>query len=97
LWNSGFDAELTQNLKLVTNFNAMRFAHTEPLELLLFQSQIPTSLGLDYSTGFVYRPLLSDNLVFTAGIAGFTPGSGLRRIYTSQTLFSAFSVLRFQF
>jgi hypothetical protein len=97
LWNAGFDAEVTQNLKLVTNFNAMRFAHTEPLELLLFQSQIPTSLGLDYSTGFVYRPLLSDNLVFTAGIAGFTPGSGLRRIYTSQTLFSAFSVLRFQF
>ena len=97
LWNAGFDAEVTQNLKVVSNFNVMRFAHTQPLQLLLFQSDIPTSVGLDYSTGFIYRPLLSDNMTFTAGVAGLTPGSGLRRIYTSQTLFSAFSVLRFQF
>jgi len=97
LWNAGFDAEVTQNLKLITNFNAMRFAHTEPLQLLLFQSDIPTSLGLDYSVGAIYRPLLSDNMTFTFGVAGFTPGSGLRKIYTSQTLFSAFSLIRFQF
>ncbi len=97
LWNAGLDADVTQNLKLITNFNVMRFQHTEPLEYLLFQSQIPASLGLDYSVGFVYRPLLSDNMTITTGVSGLTPGSGLRRIYTGRTLVSAFSAIRFQF
>lgn len=97
LWNAGLDADLTPNLKAITNFNVMRFQHTEPLEYLLFQSKIPSSLGLDYSIGFVYRPLLSDNMTFTAGVSGFTPGSGLRKIYTGRTLVSAFTVIRFQF
>jgi hypothetical protein len=97
LWNAGLDADLTPNLKAITNFSYMRFHHTEPLQYLLFQSQIPVSLGFDYSVGFIYRPLLSDNMTFIGGVSGFTPGSGLRKIYTSQTLFSAFSTIKFQF
>jgi hypothetical protein len=97
LWNAGLDADLTQNLKLVTNFSYMRFHHTEPLQFLLFQSQIPASLGFDYGMGVVYRPILSDNMVITGGVSGLTPGSGLRRIYTSKTLVSAFTAIRFQF
>jgi hypothetical protein len=97
LWNGGLDADVTTNLKFVTNVNYMRFHHTEPLQYLLFQSDIPVSLGLDYSVGFVYRPILSDNMVFIGGVSGLTPGSGLRKIYTSKTLFSAFSGIRFQF
>ncbi|HET9698434.1 MAG TPA: carboxypeptidase-like regulatory domain-containing protein, partial [Terriglobales bacterium] len=97
LWNAGLDADVTQNLKAITNFNVMRFQHTDPLEYLLFQSKIPSSVGLDYSIGFVYRPKLSDNMTFTSGISGFTPGAGLRKIYTGRTLVSAFSAIRFQF
>ena len=97
LWNVGLDADLTQNMKLVTNFSYLRFHHTEPLNLLLFQSQIPDSLGFDYGMGIVYRPILSDNMVIVGGISGLTPGTGLRRIYTSKTLVSAFSAIRFQF
>jgi len=97
LWNAGLDGDVTQNLKVITNFNVMRFHHTEPLQYLLFQSNIPASVGLDYSVGFVYRPVLSDNMTFTAGVSGFTPGAGLRKIYTSRTLISAFSAIRFQF
>ena len=97
LWNAGLDADLTPNLKAVTNVSYMRFHHTEPLQYLLFQSAIPVSMGFDYSIGFIYRPLLSDNMVFIGGVSGFTPGSGLRKIYTSQTLYSAFSGIKFQF
>jgi hypothetical protein len=97
LWNAGLDADVTPNLKAITNFNVMRFQHTAPLEYLLFQSKIPSSVGLDYSVGFVYRPKLSDNMTFTTGVSGFTPGAGLRKIYTGRTLVSAFSVIRFQF
>ena len=97
LWNAGLDAELTPQLKAIVNVNYMRFQHTEPLELLLFQSQIPHSVGVDYGLGLVYRPALSENMSIVGGVGALTPGSGLRRIYTSQTQFSAFSAVRFQF
>jgi hypothetical protein len=47
--------------------------------------------------GAIYRPFLSDNIVIHAGITALTPGAGLRDIYTSQTLISAFGLVRFQF
>jgi hypothetical protein len=97
LWNAGLDADLTPSLKAVTNFNVMRFHHPEPLGFLLFQSNIPASLGLDYSIGLVYRPILSDNMTIIGGVSGFTPGAGVRKIYTGRTLVSAFTGIKFQF
>ena len=97
LVNAGADFNVTTKLKAVVNVNAMRFVHTEPLELLLFQSRIPDSIGTDYSVGFVYRPPLSENMVITSGIAALSPGAGLHRIYTGRTLVSGFTTVRFQF
>ena len=95
--NAGADFNLTTTLRAVTNINYMRFNHTEPLELLLFQSHIDQSIGLDYSVGVVYRPRLSENIVVTSGVAALTPGLGLRQIYTSKTLVSGFTTVRFKF
>lgn len=97
LWNVGADFDVTPKLRVITNVNYMRFHHTEPLQLLLFQSNIRNSIGLDYSVGFSYRPPLSDNIVILGGIAALTPGTGLRQIYQSKTLVSGFTVIKFQF
>ena len=97
LFNAGADFNLTPKIRAVTNVNFMRFHHTEPLELLLFQPHIDSSIGLDYSVGVVYRPPLSENMVITGGVAALTPGTGLRQIYTSKTLLSTFVTARFQF
>lgn len=97
LVNGGADFNLTTTLRAVTNINYMRFNHTEPLELLLFQSHIDQSIGIDYSVGVVYRPKLSENIVVTSGVAALTPGLGLRQIYTSKTLVSGFTTVRFKF
>lgn len=97
LVNAGADFNITPTLRAVTNVNYLRFNHTDPLQLLLFQSNIDRSIGVDYSLGVVYRPKLTDNIVITSGIAGLTPGTGLRQIYTSQTLVSAFTTVRFKF
>jgi hypothetical protein len=97
LLNVGADVELTPKMRGFVNLNAMRFHHTEPLEYLLFQSKIKSSIGLDYGLGVSYRPPLSENIVITSGITALTPGTGLRQIYTSKTLVSAFTLVKFQF
>jgi hypothetical protein len=71
--------------------------HTAVLEQILFQQDIHRSIGYDYSVGFRYRPLLTENIAFTFGAAGLTPGQGFRDIYGGKTLFSLFTDLRFQF
>lgn len=97
LVNAGVDADLTPKLKAITNVNFMRFDRTSVLDQLLFQSNIASYIGTDYSLGLVYRPPLTDNITLTGGVSALQPGLGLRQIYTSKTLVSGFVVVRFQF
>ena len=97
LFNAGFDARITPKLKASLNVNWAKFNQTEVLEALLFQSHIHHAIGLDSGVGLQYRPLLSDNIVVTAGFGALAPGQGFRDIYTSRTLFSGFVNLRMVF
>ena len=97
LANAGADVDLTTKMRLFLNFNAVRFVHTAPIETLLFQNPIHNGLGADSGIGIKYRPPLSDNIVITAGFNAFFPFRGFRDIYTSQTLYSLFTNVRFQF
>ena len=97
LYNAGFDADVTQKLKVVGNVNFLQFARTQPLVFLLQQNGIRRTIGTDAGVGVIYRPLLSDNITVHAGATALVPGSGLREIYTSQTLVSVFALVKFQF
>jgi hypothetical protein len=97
LFNGGADFELTPQLRSVINVSWLRFHHTQPLELLLFQAPIRENIGLDYNLGLQYRPPLTDNIVVTGGLAFLTPAGGFKDIYTGRTLFSFFSNVRVQF
>lgn len=85
IFNVGLDAEITQTLKAVLNVNYLRFDSTQSLEYVLFQPRVRHPIGLDYSLGVTYRPLLINNITFTFGGALFQPGGGFRDIYTDQT------------
>jgi hypothetical protein len=97
IFNVGADFEITPKLRGVLNASYLRFHHTEVLRQVLFQSPIDSSLGFDYGVGIVYRPPLSENMVITGGVAALTPGTGLQQIFTSRTLLSAFTTVKFQF
>ena len=97
LANLGSDFDLTPKLRGFVNVNYMRFMDTQPLELLLFQSPIRHTIGVDSSVGVKYRPPLTENISITAGAATLVPGAGLRNIYTGRMQFSLFSNVRFQF
>ncbi len=85
LFNVGADLELTPKLRTEINLNFLRFHHTEPLELLLFQSNIDHNIGFDYSLGIQYRPFLNDNVILTAGVGFLTPLDGFKDVYSQQT------------
>jgi len=113
IYNVGFDADITQKLKLITNLNFVQFHHTEPLELALFQPQIEKFFGIDYSSGFKYRPKLNDNIVIFFGASVFRPGAAYTSIFESncnpngpancgsqtgnKTLFNLFTSIKFQY
>lgn len=97
LLNAGSDLEVTPKLRAILNANFMRFVHTEPLELLLFQSPIRHGIGADYSLGLQYRPKLSENVVLTGGASVLTPFQGFRDIYSNHELFTLFTNVRFRF
>ncbi len=84
IYNAGVDIEVTQNLKAVFNVNYLRFDRTESLEYVLFRPKVRHEIGVDYSLGVTYRPLLINNVQFTAGAAYFQPGRGFRDIFTDR-------------
>ena len=97
LWNVGVDFDLKPKLQTFANVNFLRFAHTQPLELLLFQRPVHAGIGGDYSVGMRYRPPLTDNMIITSGISALTPWQGFRDIYTGQTLFALFANVKLKF
>ncbi len=110
LYNLGLDADLTPKLRGFLNYNYLRFNRTEPLELVLFQPKIRHEIGHDLGVGFIYRPLLSENIILVGGANGLLPGRGFTDIYSSNCngtpqgcgagrppLWSAFLTLKFTY
>jgi len=97
LLNAGADFDITPKLKGFANFNFLRFMRTEPLEFVLFQSDIRHTIGEDLGVGVHYRPPLSENIVLTGGASMLPPGQGFRDIYTGRTQFSVFGSAKFTF
>ena len=97
LVNAGANFDVTPKLKSFLNANYLRFERTAPISLLLFESPIHNTIGLDTSLGFQYRPPLSENISITGGAAALFPGQGFRDIFSGTTQFSFFANVRFQF
>ena len=97
MYGAGIDAELTRKLRLFSNVTLLRFERTDVLQAVLFQRDIAEEIGLDYGTGFEYRPWLNDNFVIQAGVSWLTPDEGFRNLLTSGTLYAPFAVLTLKY
>jgi hypothetical protein len=97
LFNVGADFKLTAKLQGFVNANYLRFDRTEPLEILLFQSNIRHSIGTDTGLGIRYRPPLTENIVITAGASDLVPGLGLNDIFNKRVLISGFMTAKLTF
>ena len=77
----GTDVDLTPKLRGFFNVNYLRFAETDAIKTALLTDKVDGEIGFDCSVGVRYRPLLTDNIVVTAGFGVLIPGSGFRDIY----------------
>jgi len=66
---------------MVNNANFLMFDKTAVLEQFLFDGNINREIGVDLSIGFEYRPLLSNNVILTCGLATLLPGRGFKELY----------------
>ena len=81
----GTDIDVTPKLRSFVNANYVRFAETDPLKTALLTDKVDEELGWDFSIGFQYRPLLTDNVIISAGFGAFLPGKGYKDIYKTST------------
>jgi hypothetical protein len=83
LANFGIDMDLTPNLKMINNVNFLWFDETQVLEQFVFQERIHHFIGTDISSGFEYRPLLSNNIIVKFGASTLIPGRGFSDLYSN--------------
>jgi hypothetical protein len=81
----GLDADVTPKLRAFINANYIRTIDTAVTELVLFTNHASNDFGFDCSIGFEWRPLLTDNIILTAGVGFFVPRQGYKDIYRTNT------------
>jgi hypothetical protein len=81
----GNDADITPKLKAFLNVNYIWMEDTETIRQVLFTNHTSNEIGLDCSLGFQYRPLLTNNIIITAGAGFLVPGAGYKDIYRANT------------
>ncbi len=83
IFGLGSEFDLTPKLRSFLNANYIRFAETDPIKTALFTPNVSSDVGWDLSLGFQYRPLLTDNIIISAGFGVLIPGRGYHDIYDS--------------
>jgi hypothetical protein len=81
----GLDADITPKVRGFMNVNYVRTIDTATTELVLFTNRASNDFALDCSAGFQWRPLLTDNIIVTAGAGFLIPRWGYKDIYQANT------------
>jgi hypothetical protein len=97
-YNLGMDYDVTPSVKLIANTTYLQFASSNVIQYVEHDSTLGSrDIGLDYSVGMQYRPLLNNNIIFNVGLSFLTPADEFKRIYNSQTLYSTFTSVTFTY
>jgi len=81
----GAEIEVTPKLRSFFNANYIRFIDTDPIKAALLTDRVDNEVGWDLSVGLQYRPLLTDNIIISAGFGALIPGRGFKDIYQTST------------
>lgn len=81
----GLDADITPKLKGFMNVNYVRTVDTATTELVLLTNHASNDFALDCSAGFQWRPLLTENIIVSAGAGFLIPRWGYKDIYQANT------------
>jgi hypothetical protein len=79
----GADFDLTPRFRISGNVNHLWFQHTEILQDLRMQGTIRRDIGWDLSAAAIWRPRMTQNIVFRLSGALLNSGTGFRDLFTS--------------
>jgi hypothetical protein len=85
IFGLGAEFDVTPKLRSFVNANYIRFVETDTIKTALLTDKVDNEVGWDLSLGFQYRPLLTDNIIVSAGFGVLIPGQGYSDIYKTST------------
>ncbi|MGA1677221.1 MAG: hypothetical protein ACO377_12440, partial [Pseudomonadales bacterium] len=77
----GADADLLPQLRLSLNANSLRFADTAVLQVARATTDIDDDIGIDLSASLIWRPFMTQNVVFRVSYASLLAGQGFEDLY----------------
>jgi hypothetical protein len=86
LYGVGTEMDLLPTLKLFLNANYIRMANVNTVNFALHTANTTPGIGWDLSGGVQYRPLLTDNIIISAGLGALIPAEGYKAIYEANTI-----------
>ncbi len=79
----GVDADLTPEFRISANANHLWFEDTAVLKELRNEGSIPKDIGFDLSVATIWRPKMTQNVVFRASAAALVPGDGFKDLFAN--------------
>ena len=79
----GADFDVLPQLRVSTNIQHIGMADTSIVQALRQEGSIPKSLGWDASVSTIWRPYVTQNVVFRASAAAFDPGKGFNDLFSN--------------
>ncbi|MFC7499523.1 hypothetical protein ACFQRC_09835 [Enterovirga sp. GCM10030262] len=83
LVGAGVDADVTPEVRVSANANHLWFANTRILRELRNEGSIPRDIGFDLSVAAIWRPKMTQNIVFRASAAALVPGDGFKDLFAN--------------
>ncbi|WRP30273.1 hypothetical protein SH591_15250 [Sphingomonas sp. LY54] len=90
LVGAGADADVTPEIRVTANANHLWFAKTAVLENLRNQGGIAKEIGFDLSVAAIWRPKMTQNIVFRGSAAVLVPGKGFRQLFANDDRHDAY-------
>jgi hypothetical protein len=75
----------------------LSFADTAVLETARNQGPIDESIGLDASVAWIWRPLMSQNIIVRVSYATLQPGDGYKQLFEDESPHSALANIVFAY
>ena len=85
LLGGGVDFDVLPTLRVTGNVNHLWFANTATLEALRVEGSVPRSIGWDTSISTIWRPKMTQNVVFRLSAAMLDAGKGFRDLFTQSS------------
>lgn len=93
LLGAGMDFDILPEWRMSWNANHLWFDRTEVMEVARNQGNLDKAIGWDLSVASIYRPFMSQNVVFRLSAAALLPGKGYKQLFGDEVNYTVLANL----